>query len=99
MQQVARTVELTSLASSEDSVAEWLRGAMRQPAEPPGLTAMFALKDAADERRFVLVSIFTDARAMEANTAGLQTALTAIRPALSREPLIQWYELFADELS
>ena len=97
MAQVARTVELTSLASSVDAVAEWLRGAVREPTEPPGLKAMFALRDAADERRFVLVSIFTDAKAMEANTAGLQTALTAIGPTLSRDPLIQWYELLADD--
>jgi quinol monooxygenase YgiN len=97
MPQVARTVELKSRASSADAVAEWLLGAMRQSAEPPGLKAMFAGKDAADERRFVLVSIFTDSQAMAANTAGLQTALDAIRPALSGDPLIQWYELLAGD--
>ena len=56
MPEVARTVELKSRASSVDAVAEWLLGAMRQSAEPPGLKAMFAGMDAADERRFVLVT-------------------------------------------
>ena len=78
-------------------MAEWLLGAMRQPTKPPGLKTMFAVKDAAEERRFVLVSIFTDAQAMASNTAGLQTALAAIRRALSADPLIQWYELLADD--
>src|SRR5439155_7022404 len=58
MPQVARTIELTSNAMSVQNVSRWLSEELRQPYQPPGLRALYLLNDAANECRFLIVSVF-----------------------------------------